>query len=126
AFVSYLDASKVGVMEDINEMLLENNEVKERVKAAILAYLHMLSGKTGASLSHALPHVDVLSVLVAYSKEGQFPVPVSPIYPDYISKTMGMMPSGVKLLGYGEAGEAEGVEKFGKLNELFNKVLGEL
>jgi len=126
AFVSYLDASKVGFIEDINEATLNDEEVKERVKAAILAYLHMLSGKTGASLSHALPHVDVLSVLVAYSKETQFPVPVSPIYPEYISKTIGMMPEGVNLLGYGEAGEAEGVEKCDKLNDLFNKVLGEL
>jgi len=126
AFVSYLDASKIGFIEDINEATLNDEEVKERVKAAILAYLHMLSGKTGASLSHALPHVDVLSVLVAYSKETQFPVPVSPIYPEYIPKTIGMMPEGVKLLGYGEAGEAGGIEKFDKLNDLFNKVQGEL
>jgi hypothetical protein len=70
-----------------------------------VAYRDLLSGRLGAAQSHALPHGAPLEVTVALSFNGPLPNPVSPIYPDYRQRYLGLLPAtGVEVLGYG--GEA--------------------
>ncbi len=71
---------------------------KDRIKVVIEAYRYLISGQMGASLSHAIPHMNPIEIIVAYSEEGPLPFPVSPMYSDYISKTTGLMPSHAKFL----------------------------
>jgi CRISPR-associated protein Cst2 len=102
-FISALDIGRIGYLEAEGQRV-ENLDWQTRARAAILAYRDLLSGRLGASQSHALPHAAPLEVTVALSFNGPLPNPVSPIYPDYRRHYLGLLPAeGVEVLGYGGA-----------------------
>jgi len=129
AFVSALDVDRIGLVElnlgSTTPYAVDTNSRKERIKIAIEAYRLMLSGQIGASLSHALPHVNPLEILVAYSETGPLPFPVSPIYSDYIPKTIGLAPAGTVFLYWGES-SISGVTKKNNINEIFDELLSKV
>lgn len=129
AFVSALDVDRIGVVElnlgSKNPYAVEHNQRKERIKVAIEAYRLMLSGQIGASLSHAIPHQNPVEILVAYSETGPLPFPVSPMYPDYITKTVGLMPQGTTLLYWGSNTTAK-ITKKNTINEIFDELLSKV
>lgn len=100
----------------------DNNGRKDRIKVAIEAYRFMISGQIGASLSHAIPHQNPIEILVAYSETGPLPFPVSPMYSDYLSKTVGLMPQGTQFLYWGEA-SLPGINKKNTIEEIFKELL---
>jgi len=127
AFVSALDVDRIGLVE-LNlggtspYAVDDTNGRKDRIKVAIEAYRFMISGQIGASLSHAMPHGNPLEILVAYSESGPLPFPVSPMYSDYISKTVGLMPENTSLLYWGNA-TPEGVTKKNTIDDIFKELL---
>jgi len=129
AFVSALDVYRIGLVElnlgNHNLYAIDDNERKNRIKVAIEAYRLMLSGQIGASLSHALPHQNPIEVLVAYSETGPLPFPVSPMYSDYLEKTIGLMPQGTQFLYWG-SGSPSGVTKKNTIDEIFQEILKEI
>lgn len=129
AFVSVLDVDRIGLVElnlgTENPYAIDEDERKKRIKVAIEAYRLMISGQIGASLSHALPHSNPVEILIAYSETGPLPFPVSPMYRDYVQKTVGLMPEGAKLLYWGED-TPQGVQKKTTLNELFEELLSKI
>ncbi|MGQ9702860.1 MAG: hypothetical protein ACUVQT_10490, partial [bacterium] len=108
-----------------NLYAVDDNERKERIKVAIEAYRFMLSGQIGASLSHAIPHTNPVEILVAYSETGPLPFPVSPMYSDYISKTVGLMPQNTTILYWGSE-SPQGVSKKDTINEIFTELLSKV
>jgi CRISPR-associated protein Cst2 len=127
AFVSALDVDRIGLVElnlgGTNPYAVDDNKGrKDRIKVAIEAYRFMLSGQIGASLSHAVPHGNPIEILVAYSETGPIPFPVSPMYGDYISKTVGLMPQNITLLYWGAASQA-GVTKKNTIDDIFKELL---
>ena len=132
AFVSTLDVERIGLVElnlsnsnNSDPYAVNNNGRKDRIKVAIEAYRYLISGQMGASLSHAIPHMNPLEILVAYSEKGPLPFPVSPMYSDYITKTKGLMPEHATLLYYGSS-EPEGVIKKNSINEIFAELLNKV
>ncbi|GAB5047034.1 DevR family CRISPR-associated autoregulator [Thermodesulfovibrio sp. TK110] len=130
AFVSALDVDRIGLVElnlgSPNPYAVDdNNGRKDRIKVAIEAYRLMLSGQIGASLSHALPHQNPEEILVAYSEEGPLPFPVSPMYKDYIEKTIGLMPKGTNFLYWGSESPS-GVSKKNTIDDIFQEVLSKV
>lgn len=129
AFVSALDVDRIGLVElnlvDSNPYAIADEARKTRIKVAIEAYRLMLAGQIGASLSHALPHANPLEILVAYSENSPLPFPVSPIYSDYISKTVGLAPSGTNFLYWGETTPQE-ITKKDSINEIFDELLSKV
>lgn len=136
AFVSALDVDRVSLVElnlgsdNPYAIATDSEERKNRIKVAIEAYRFMLSGQIGANLSHAVPHVNPLEILVAYSETGPLPFPVSPMYSDYISKTVGLMPKQTKLLYMSSETPASetpaGVEKKETINQIFDELLSKV
>lgn len=130
AFVSALDVERIGLVElnlgGTNHYAVDdNNGRKDRIKVAIEAYRLMLSGQIGASLSHAIPHMNPVEILVAYSETGPLPFPVSPMYSDYIPKTVGLMPQNTTILYWG-SGSPEGVSKKDTIEEIFTELLSKV
>ncbi len=127
AFVSALDVERIGLVE-LNlgtpnaYVVNDSNGRKDRIKIAIEAYRFLTSGQLGASLSHALPHGNPVEILVAYSEQGPLPFPVSPMYSDYITKTVGLMPQNTILLYWGE-GTYAGTTKKDSIDEIFAELL---
>jgi len=127
AFVSALDVDRIGLAESNlggpNPYAVDdNNGRKDRIKVAIEAYRLMISGQIGASLSHAVPHGNPIEILVAYSETGPLPFPVSPMYSDYIPKTVGIMPQNTTLLYWGSKTPAR-VTKKNTIDEIFTELL---
>jgi len=127
AFVSALDVDRIGLVElnlgGANPYAVDdNNGRKDRIKVAIEAYRFMLSGQIGASLSHAVPHGNPVEILVAYSETCPIPFPVSPMYSDYISKTVGLMPKNTSLLYWGNETLTGGTKK-NAIDEIFTELL---
>jgi CRISPR-associated protein Cst2 len=121
AFVSALDVDRISLVElnlgTTNAYAVDdNNGRKDRIKVAIGAYRYMISGQIGASLSHAIPHGNPMEILVAYSETGPLPFPVSPMYSDYIPKTVGLMPQNTTLLYWG-SGNPDGFKEEIKTNK---------
>jgi CRISPR-associated protein Cst2 len=130
AFVSALDVDRIGLVElnlgSPNPYAVDdNNGRKDRIKVAIEAYRLMLSGQIGASLSHAIPHQNPVEILVAYSENGPLPFPVSPMYKDYIAKTIGLMPKGTSFLYWGSESPS-GVSKKDTIDEIFRELLSKV
>ncbi len=132
AFVSALDVDRIGLVElnlgGSNPYTVDDNtERKDRIKNAIEAYRYLISGQMGASLSHAIPHINPLEILVAYSESGPLPFPVSPMYSDYIEKTKGLMPSSANLLYWNSKGEEKnGLVRKKTVNEIFTELLSKI
>lgn len=130
AFVSTLDVDRIGLVElnlgsENPYAVDDNNGRKDRIKVAIEAYRYLISGQMGASLSHAIPHMNPVEILVAYSENGPLPFPVSPMYSDYIPKTIGLMPQNAELLYWG--GESpQGVSKKDTIDEIFTELLSKV
>lgn len=128
-FVSALDVDRIGLVElnlgDASPYAVDNNGRKDRIKVAIEAYRYMISGQLGASLSHAVPHQNPLEILVAYSENGPLPFPASPMYSDYISKTVGLMPQNTTLLYWGNDSPT-GVTKKDTIDEIFTELLNKV
>jgi CRISPR-associated protein Cst2 len=130
AFVSALDVDRIGLVE-LNlgctspYAVDDTNGRKDRIKVAIEAYRFMLSGQIGASLSHAVPHGNPIEILVAYSETGPLPFPVSPMYSDYISKTVGLVPQNTTLLYWGDDSPS-GVTKKNTIDEIFTELLSKV
>ncbi len=129
AFVSALDVDRIGLLElnlgTPTPYAINDNERKERIKVAIEAYRLMLSGQIGASLSHALPHQNPIEILVAYSETGPLPFPVSPMYSDYLDKTIGLMPQGTQFLYLGSESPS-GVTKKDTIDKIFKELLSKI
>jgi len=130
AFVSALDVDRIGLVElnlsSNNPYAINDNDGrKDRIKVAIEAYRYMISGQIGASLSHAIPHCNPIEILVAYSESGPLPFPVSPMYSDYIIKTIGLMPPNTTLLYWGKE-SYKGPTKKDSINDIFNELLNKL
>ncbi len=129
AFVSALDADRIGLVEmDLGKpdpYAIKDSQRKDRIKAAIEAYRFLISGQMGASLSHAIPHMKPLEILVSYSETGPLPFPVSPIYQDYIFQTVGMAPQNTTILYWGNESPA-GVTKKATIDELFIELIQKL
>jgi CRISPR-associated protein Cst2 len=130
AFVSALDVDRVGLVElnlgTTNLYAINDNDRKDRIKVAIEAYRLMLTGKIGASLSHALPHSTPIEILVTYSETGPLPFPVSPMYSDWLPKTIGLMPkNGTKFLYFGPE-SPEKCEKKETINDIFEEILEQI
>jgi len=130
AFVAALDVDRIGLVElnlgSSRPYAVDNNSGrKERIKVAIEAYRMMLCGKIGASLSHALPHQNPVELLVAYSETGPLPFPVSPMYSNWLRKTIGLMPQGTQFLYWG-AESIENVNKKNTLDEIFEELLNKV
>jgi len=129
AFVSALDIDRVGLVElnlgTSTPYAINDNERKERIKVAIEAYRLMLSGQIGASLSHALPHQNLIEVLVVHSETGSLPFPISPMYSDYLEKTIGLMPQGTQFLYWGSASLSE-VAKKKTVDDIFQELLSKI
>ena len=100
-FISTLDIGRIGYLESEGRRAADA-DWQARAHAAIFAYRDLLSGRLGASQSHALPHGAPLEVTVALSFNGPLPNPVSPIYPDYRRQYLGLLPAGgAEVMGYG-------------------------
>lgn len=129
AFVSALDVERIGLVElnlgKSNAIVVDDNGRKDRIKVAIEAYRYLISGQLGASLSHAIPHMNPVEILVTYSETGPLPFPVSPMYLDYISKTTGLMPQNTTLLYWGTE-SPEGVSKKNTIDEIFTELLSKV
>ena len=130
AFVSALDVDRIGLVElnlgTANPYAVgDNNGRKDRIKVAIEAYRYMISGQIGASLSHAVPHGNPIEIVVAYSESGPLPFPVSPMYSDYISKTVGLMPQNTTLLYWGTE-LPQGIRKKNTIGDIFTELLSKL
>ncbi|MGC9046459.1 MAG: DevR family CRISPR-associated autoregulator [Thermodesulfovibrio sp.] len=129
AFVSALDVDRIGLvelnLEGTSPYAINDNDRKERVKVAIEAYRLMLSGQIGASLSHAIPHQNPLEILVAYSETGPLPFPVSPMYSDYISKTIGLMPKNTTILYWGTE-SPQGITKKNTIDDIFTELVSKV
>lgn len=129
AFVSALDVDRVGLVEMMlgseNPYPISENERKERIKLAIEAYRFMISGQIGASLSHALPHTNPVEILVCYSETSPLPFPVSPIYHDYIEKTVSSAPKGSVILYWGDKSPLNVLKKT-TINEIFDELLSKI
>jgi len=126
AFVTALDINRISV---VDSNLINKNEdgkinKKDRVYVAIKAYQYLISGQMGASLSHAIPHLNPIEILVAYSENDPLPFPVSPMYSGFVEKTKSLMPEGSKFLYYGPE-QYDGIEKFESINDIFKKLLNE-
>lgn len=129
AFVSALDVDRIGLVElnlgKRNPYATDEDSRKQRIKAAIEAYRYLISGQMGASLSHAIPHMNPIEVIVTYSENGPLPFPVSPMYSDYLSKTIGLMPTGTSILYWGSA-SVSGVTKKNTINDIFDELLSKV
>jgi len=130
AFVSALDVDRIGLVElnlrGNNPYAINDEEgLRDRIKVAIEAYRLMISGQIGASLSHSLPHQNPIEILVAYSETRPLPFPVSPMYSDYLKKTIGIMPEGTQLLYWGESSPS-GVTKKNTIDEIFQELLSKV
>lgn len=130
AFVSALDVDRISLIESNlgspNPYAVDDSSGrKDRIKVAIEAYRYLISGQIGASLSHAIPHMNPIEILVAYSETRPLPFPVSPIYPEYISKTVGLMPPDTALLYWGND-IPEGVIKKNTIKEIFDELLSKV
>ena len=131
AFVSVLDVDRIGLVEsnlgNTNPYAVDdNNGRKDRIKVAIEAYRFMLSGQIGASLSHAIPHTNPLEILIAYSETGPLPFPVSPMYADYISNTVGLMPQNTTILYWGNEPPPAGVIRKDTIDDIFQELLSKV
>lgn len=130
AFVSALDVDRIGLVElnlgsENPYAVDDNNGRKDRIKVAIEAYRYLTSGQMGASLSHAIPHINPVEIFVAYSETGPLPFPVSPMYSDYITKTVGLMPQNTKFLYWGSE-SPQGVIKKNTIDEIFTELLSKV
>ena len=132
SFVSALDVDRIGLSElnlgSSSPYAVNDNGRKDRIRVAIEAYRHMISGQIGASLSHALPHCNPIEVLAVYSEKGPLPFPVSPMYSDYIEKTKGLMPQHAKVLYWGEItpDAVSEEEKRDTIADIFNELLSKI
>jgi CRISPR-associated protein Cst2 len=126
AFVSGLDCDRIGYQEIKMESVIDETEKNNRIKALIEAYRYLLTGKVGASQSHALAHMDIREVMTVISEKTILPYPVSAIYPDYAKKTIGIMPENAEILGFGQKEQSEKMQNFESLNDLFSHILERL
>lgn len=123
AFVSGLDCDRIGYQELKMEDVIDVSEKRQRITTLIEAYRYLLTGKVGASQSHALAHMDINEVLVAVSEKSILPYPVSGIYPEYTQKTVGIIPEGAEILGFGQKESPEKIQTFKNLDDLFSCIL---
>ncbi|MGC9320082.1 MAG: hypothetical protein ACP5KN_18770, partial [Armatimonadota bacterium] len=122
-FVSALDLQRLGYMEE-TQRYVEGVDREQRMRLATQAYRHMLTGRIGASQSHAIPHADCLELMVATSDGGPLPFPVSPIYPGYIEKYLGIIPDGAAVHIFGVEEAPDGVTRHDRIGDLFDAVVG--
>lgn len=130
AFVSALDVDRIGLVElnlgsENPYAVDDNNGRKDRIKVTIEAYRYLISGQMGASLLHAIPHMNPVEILVAYSETGPLPFPVSPMYSDYITKTVGLMPQNTTMLYWGSE-SPQRVNKKNTIDEIFTELLSKV
>lgn len=124
--VSALDLDNVGTVFGKSAVTADR---QERLKAAIEAYRYLLSGRLGASMGHAVPHVDCREVAVAVGFGIPLAIPPSPIFEGYLEKLVGMLPQGKAAVAhYGDAvaGIPDGVERVRSLDALIEWALSQL
>ena len=103
AFVSGVDLYRLGYSDLNIKYHIAQDERIRRAIIALRAFTPLLDGAMGASLSHAIPHVKPLSMVVAVSRGSvPLPFPVSPIYPEAYTTYKGILKGipDVALIGY--------------------------
>ncbi len=106
-FSAFLDLKYVGrSLADRAKKPVDQNERKERARAAVLGFVHLLSGRAGAGLARGLPVSRVDSLLVAASDQ-PIPLLVNGYYRDYVQESQSLLSSyanlanaDIKLHGY--------------------------
>lgn len=89
-FSATLDLGLIGVRlysADKKPVIESSEERKERAKAALIAFIPLLSGMFGANTARSLPVEKVKELLVISSKK-PLPLPVNAIYVDYVEKSL--------------------------------------
>jgi CRISPR-associated protein Cst2 len=132
AFVSALDIERIGLVElnlgtNSPHAVKAVEERRKRAKVSIEAYRYLISGRVGASLSHAIPHTRPIEVLAAYSEVSPIPFPISPIYKNYIQEYKGLTPKGTTILFWSQKNKKiEGVTIKSTINEIFDEIIGKI
>jgi CRISPR-associated protein Cst2 len=123
SFVSALDLKGIGYVEGEGNQVLSADEWKRRAEMAVKAYIPMLTGNMGASLSHAIPHVDCVELILAVSAEKPIMIPFSPMYKGYGQKYMGLLGTRDDVNVYTYGIDIAGAIRKEKLSELFEDVI---
>ena len=125
AFVSVLDAGRIGLVDETGANVFDADQWQHRVLVAIEAYRALLSGRLGASLSHAIPHCDCTEALAVVSPRQSIPFPISPIYQDYATKYTALLPPDetTRVFCFGLDDPPRNAEKVQSPGELINKVI---
>jgi CRISPR-associated protein Cst2 len=127
AFVSVLDLAGLGYSESKAIQVLELNEWKRRAIVAIKAYMPLLTGYLGASLSHALPHAECCELLAVISTSHLVTVPFSPIYGEkYAEEYLGLLPKSDDFKAYTFGFDAGGAERKKNINEIFEEIIKQI
>jgi CRISPR-associated protein Cst2 len=127
AFVSVLDLAGLGYSESKAIQVLELDEWKRRAIVAIKAYIPLLTGHLGASLSHALPHAECCELLAVISNSHLVTVPFSPIYGEkYAEEYLGLLPKSDDFKAYTFGFDAGGAERKKNINEIFDEIIKQI
>jgi len=86
-FASTFDAYYVGrPQSNPRQLAVQGDERKERAKLAVLAYINLLGGVSGANISRGLPAMEVRE-LIAVTSNKPIPMAKHGFYSDYIKET---------------------------------------
>jgi len=87
-FASTFDAYYVGrPQSNPKQLVVQGDERKERAKLAVLAYINLLGGVSGANTSRGLPAIEVRE-LIAVTSNRPIPMAKHGFYRDYIEETI--------------------------------------
>ncbi|MEM0010521.1 MAG: DevR family CRISPR-associated autoregulator [Nitrososphaeria archaeon] len=95
AFSSSIDLGRIGVSDYTMKTVegLKEDELNARKLATLKAYMALMQGETGASLSRALPIVKPLECLIIASEFPALPNLVSSYYTDYKEENLKLLKS---------------------------------
>ncbi len=127
SFVSVLDLAGLGYVESEAKQVLELDEWKRRATLAVKAYIPLLTGHLGASLSHALPHAECCELLAVISNSHLVTVPFSPIYGEkYAEEYLGLLPKSDDFKAYTFGFDVNGAERKKNINEIFDEIIKQI
>lgn len=94
-----IDLGRIGISDYTSKIVegLRNEVVKRRRKCAIEAFIPIMGGEIGASLSRSLPITKPLEVMIAISNYPGLPNFVSAFYKDYRQVNLALMDSVAKV-----------------------------
>lgn len=97
-FSAFLDLKYIGrpLADRAKTPVVDQDERKARARAAVLGFVHLLSGRAGAGLARGLPVSRVDSLLVAASDQ-PIPLVVNGYYRDYLQESQSLLSSYANL-----------------------------